>query len=118
MNLLSFWGKSQPLDLDRGPQWQPLPHLCLDVAAVGEATLNRHSGLRQSLPSLLDPIGEETIPIVCFLLCLQDIGKFAKKVQSKVPERYPCCFGKAPARVGTIFDHGNGGAAAVCSRPR
>ena len=92
MNALSFWGKAQPLNPDRGPQWHPLPYHCLDVAAVGEVLLTRHRGLRQSLFGLLDLPIEETIPVVCFLLCLHDIGKFARKFQAKVPALYPDLF--------------------------
>lgn len=109
MNALSFWGKAQPLNPDRGPQWHPLPYHCLDVAAVGEALLTRHRGLRQSLLGLLGLPIEEIIPVVCFLLCLHDIGKFAKKFQAKAPSLYPDCFGEDPARVPVRYDHGAGG---------
>lgn len=109
MNALSFWGKAQPLNPDCGPQWHPLPYHCLDVAAVGEALLTRHRGLRQSLPGLLGLPIEEIIPVVCFLLCLHDIGKFAKKFQAKAPALYPDCFGNDPSRVPGYYDHGAGG---------
>ena len=109
MNALSFWGKAQPLESDRGPLWHPLPYHCLDVAAIGEALLNRHHGLLQSLSGLLGLPSEETVSVFCFLLCLHDIGKFAKKFQAKVPERYPGCFGDDPASVPDRYDHGAGG---------
>ena len=44
-----------------------------------------------------------------FLLCLHDIGKFAKRFQAKVPRLYPDCFGDDPARLLTRYDHGSGG---------
>ena len=109
MNVLSFWGKAQPLEPDRGPQWHPLPYHCLDVAAVGEALLTQRRGLRQSLPGLLGLPSEETVSVVCFLLCLHDIGKFAKKFQAKAPVLYPDCFGDDPASVPDRYDHGAGG---------
>ena len=109
MNEFSFWGKARPLDPDCGPQWHPLPYHCLDVAAVGEALLNRHHGLRQSLSGLLGLPSEDFIPVLCFLLCLHDIGKFAKKFQAKVPALYPGCFGDDPTRVPATYDHGAGG---------
>ena len=109
MNELAFWGKAQPLVPDRGPQWHPLPYHCLDVAAVGKALLTRHRGLRQSLPALLGLHVEEVIPVVCFLLCLHDVGKFAKRFQAKVPTLYPDCFGDDPASVPDRYDHGAGG---------
>ena len=109
MNALSFWGKAQPLNPDRGPQWHPLPYHCLDVAAVGEALLARHRGLRQSLSGLLGLPIEDIIPVVCFLLCLHDIGKFARKFQAKVPALYPDCFGEDATRVPGRYDHGAGG---------
>lgn len=109
MDTLSFWGKAQPLASVRGPQWHPLAYHCLDVASVGEALLARHRGLRQSLSGLLDLPSEETVSVVCFLLCLHDIGKFAKKFQAKVPALYPDCFGDDPARIPIHYDHGAGG---------
>ena len=109
MSTLSFWGKAQPLNPQHGPQWHPLPYHCLDVAAVGEALLTRHPGLRQSLSGLLGLPSEETVSVACFLLCLHDIGKFAKKFQAKVPARFPDCFGDDPSRVSDRYDHGAGG---------
>ena len=44
-----------------------------------------------------------------FLLCLHDIGKFAKKFQAKVPNLYPVCFADEPARLSGFYDHGAGG---------
>ena len=109
VNTLSFWGKAQPSEPERGPQWHPLPYHCLDVAAVGEALLTRHHGLRNNLSGLLGLPGEVTVPVACFLLCLHDIGKFAKRFQAKVPGRYPDCFGDDPASVPDRYDHGTGG---------
>ena len=44
-----------------------------------------------------------------FLLCLHDIGKFAKKFQAKVPDLYPVCFDDDLARLSGFYDHGAGG---------
>ncbi len=44
-----------------------------------------------------------------FLLCLHDIGKFAKKFQAKVPDLYPVCFDDDLARLSVFYDHGAGG---------
>lgn len=63
MNVLLFWGKAQPLESSRGPQWHPLPYHCLDVAAVGEALLTRHHGLRRNLSGLLGLPSEVTVPV-------------------------------------------------------
>ena len=109
MNALSFWGKAQPLAPERGPQWHPLPYHCLDVAAVGEALLYRHHGLRQSLSGLLGLPSQDFIPVLCFLLCLHDIGKFAKKFQAKVPVLYRNSFSDDPSRVPSRYDHSAGG---------
>ncbi len=109
MAALSFWGKAQPLEPGHGPQWHPLPYHCLDVAAVGEALLTRHRGLRQSLSGLLGLPSEETVSVVCFLLCLHDVGKFARKFQAKVPALYPDCLGGDLASVPDRYDHGAGG---------
>ena len=109
MDVLCFWGKAQPIDPTRGPQWHPLVFHSLDVAAVGDALLTRDAGLGRSLSRLLGLEREHTILVMRVLLALHDIGKFAKKFQAKVPDRYPACFGDSPARVATRYDHGVGG---------
>ena len=109
MNVLCFWGKAQPCDPDRGPTWHPLVFHCLDVAAVGEALLKQHHGLSDSLTRFLDLPLEETSRLVCYLLCLHDIGKFAKKFQAKVPNLYPDYFSDDPEQLAGTYDHGAGG---------
>ena len=109
MNVRSFWGKAQPSDPGRSPEWHPLAFHCLDVAAVGEALLMQHRGLGSQLPRLLGLPGDYALGLVCFLLSLHDIGKFAKKFQAKVPGRYPDCFDDDPERLAGIYDHGAGG---------
>ena len=109
MNLLEFWGKAQPRHEDGGPRWHPLAFHCLDVAAVGEALLERHRGLRDSLHGQLGLPAKEADALICFLLCLHDIGKFAKKFQAKVPDRYPACFDDDASLVSIAYDHGSGG---------
>ena len=69
----------------------------------------QHRGLGSHLPHLLGLPGDYTPRLVCFLLSLHDIGKFAKKFQAKVPGRYPDCFDDDPARLAGIYDHGAGG---------
>ena len=108
VDILSFWGKARPRDAGRGPDWHPLVFHCLDVAAVGEALLKRHGGLGASLSRLLGLPREELERVVCFLLCLHDIGKFAKKFQAKAPDHYPDCFDDDPTQLGA-YDHGAGG---------
>ena len=61
------------------------------------------------MPKLLGLQGDETAPVICFLLCLHDVGKFAKKFQAKVPSLYPDCFGDDPAGLSAHYDHGAGG---------
>ncbi len=109
MNTLCFWGKAQPCDSERGPEWHPLVFHCLDVAAVGEALLTRHRGLGAGIPRLLGLPQEEAFRLVLYLLCLHDVGKFAKKFQAKVPNLYPDCFGNDLGRLATVYDHGAGG---------
>ena len=109
IDLFEFWGKAQPLNPGRGPAWHPLAFHSLDVAAVGKALLTSDRGLREHISNLagLDP--KESIPVFSYLLCLHDIGKFAKRFQAKVPCRYPKCFGDNPMELSTGYDHGNGG---------
>ena len=89
--------------------WHPLAYHSLDVAAVGQALLAREHGPGGSLPRLLGLREDETAPVICFLLCLHDVGKFAKKFQAKVPSLYPDCFGDDPAGLSARYDHGAGG---------
>ena len=106
MNPLSFWGKAQPLT--RGPEWHSVAFHCLDVAAVGEVLLTQRGGLDDGLVRLLRIPRKEALRLICFLLCLHDIGKFAKKFQAKAPHLYPECFGDDPARIPARYDHGAG----------
>ena len=48
IDILGFWGKARPVEPSRGPGWHPLAFHGLDVAAVGEALLTRHQGLKSA----------------------------------------------------------------------
>ena len=109
MDIVHFWGKAQPLDLERGPRWHPLIHHSLDVAAVGEALLTSQPRLSDTFSTLLGLPREDVVPLLRFLLCLHDVGKFAKRFQAKAPDYYPECFEDDPSGVPTRFDHGAGG---------
>ena len=108
-DLLFFWGKARPLDPARGPIWHPLAYHSLDVAAVGEALLAERRGPGCGLPHLLGLPREAAAPVICFLLCLHDIGKFARKFQAKAPSHYPDCFDDDPCLLSASYDHGVGG---------
>ncbi len=116
MDLLDFWGKAQPRDED-GPRWHPLAFHCLDVAAVGEVLLKHHRGLRDGLHRILGLPAREADALICFLLCLHDIGKFAKKFQAKVPDRFPACFDDDASGVPVSYDHGAGGLRLFIANP-
>ena len=109
IDLLDFWGKAQPVDPDRGPDWHPLAFHSFDVAAVGDVLLTSDRGLRDRICSLMGVDAHIAVPLVCYLLAIHDIGKFAKKFQAKSPRHFPACFGADPAAVATSYDHGNGG---------
>ena len=109
MNILNFWGKAQPCDPEMGPEWHPLVFHCLDVAAVGEVLINRHHGLRTHLAHLMKLSEKDVRLIFRYLLCLHDVGKFAKKFQAKAPIHFPDCFKDDPRRLAHIYDHGAGG---------
>ena len=109
LDIFSFWGKARPLDSDSGPQWHPLVLHCLDVAAVGDALLARHSGIAGRLCGLLGLARDEATPVILHLLALHDIGKFARRFQAKAPDLYPGCFEDDPHRVAGGYDHGAGG---------
>ena len=109
MDFGDFWGKARPLDPDRGPRWHPLACHSLDVAAVGEALLASRRGFGESFSRLLGLPLEDAVSLIRYLLCLHDIGKFAKKFQAKMRCLYPDCFDDDPAELATRFDHGAGG---------
>ena len=103
--LYEFWGKARPPS-DEGPQWHPLVLHCVDVAAVGCAFLHEDRLLRKRLATLMGTGEEQLVPLAGYLLALHDIGKFAKRFQSKAPDRLPSCFGERDER---SYDHGAGG---------
>ena len=107
--IYEFWGKARPQDADRGPRHHPLAFHCLDVAAVGRAVLMRHHALHRHFASLLRLSPADTDGLLTYLLCLHDIGKFAKKFQAKAREHFPACFNENPERISTSYDHGAGG---------
>ena len=108
MDNLRFWGKARPR-LPDGPRWHPLAFHCLDVAAVGDALLTRQRGLVQRVSRLLGLSEDQVIRLLRLLLCLHDVGKFAKRFQAKAPSLYPNCFGDDPAGLPGGYDHGAGG---------
>ena len=108
-DLIRFWGKARPREPGRGPTWHPLAYHLLDVAAVGEALLVRKRGPGSGLADLMGIEREAAVPFLCFLLCLHDIGKFARKFQAKAPGLYPDCLGDDPSLLSTFYDHGAGG---------
>ena len=109
MDLRCCWGKARPSDPDSAPKWHPLAFHSLDVAAVGEVLLAEQGGLAANMFRLLGLSREHAVPLICYLLCLHDIGKFAKKFQAKAPDFYPACFGDNPASFSHHYDHGSGG---------
>lgn len=109
VDICSFWGKAQPIDPGQGPDWHPLPFHSLDVAAVGGAILELDRSLCDRLSTLMGVNSDLAVPIICYLLAIHDIGKFAKKFQAKAPCHFPKCFNTDPMDVATSYDHGNGG---------
>ena len=109
MDILRFWGKAQPRDAVRGPKFHPLPYHSLDVAAVGEVLLTSDRGFGECFSGLLGLPRGDADPLICYLLALHDIGKFARKFQAKAPSHYPECFDDDPADLAAHYDHRAGG---------
>lgn len=108
MRTQQFWGKASPAF--PGPFWHPLPLHALDVAAVGAALLKQPGSPAGSLDGLLGWSPDEALPIICYLLALHDVGKFARRFQAKVPDQFPPCFEADGAEFATLaFDHGSAG---------
>ena len=108
VDICTFWGKAQPRDVD-GLKWHPLVYHSLDVAAVGHVLMNDWPELARRTTGLLGLPRSEGDRVIRFLLCLHDIGKFAKKFQAKVPDRFPKCFQDDLTRIATAYDHASGG---------
>ena len=112
VDILEFWGKAQPID-EKGPRWHSLVCHSLDVAAVAEALLTQHAGLAATFSRWFDWPRSDAVRLISYLICLHDIGKFAKRFQSKVakaaPERFPSCFPDDPRKLSDRYDHGAGG---------
>ncbi|MCZ0942328.1 MAG: CRISPR-associated helicase Cas3' [Gammaproteobacteria bacterium] len=112
VDILEFWGKAQPID-EKGPRWHSLVCHSLDVAAVAEALLTQHAGLASTFSRWFDWPRSDAVRLIAYLICLHDIGKFAKRFQSKAakaaPERFPSCFPDDPRRLSDGYDHGAGG---------
>ena len=109
MELMRFWGKAQPQDTERGPSWHPLAYHSLDVAAVARALFRRDEALEVRFAELTGLRCEDVEPVMCYLLGMHDIGKFAQKFQAKVPELFRNSFGGDPAKLSGCYDHGAGG---------
>lgn len=109
MDILRFWGKAQPSDPEHGPRWHPLAYHSLDVAAVGEVLLASERGYGECFSRLLGLPRGDAKSLICYLLALHDIGKFARKFQAKAPNHYPDCFDGDPASLAAHYDHGAGG---------
>lgn len=113
VDYLAFWGKAQKCDSNdiqkSCPEWHPAAFHCLDVAAVSQVILDQHHGIRNSISELLGIDTEHAVPIIRFLICLHDIGKFAKRFQSKVPALYPKCFDDEPSKLPRGYNHSSGG---------
>jgi len=107
--LMQFWGKAQPLYPERDPSWHPLVYHSLDVAAVATALFRRDEGLKVRFAVLMGLQCEDVEPIICYLLGMHDIGKFAQKFQAKVPELFRNSFDSNPADISDSYDHGAGG---------
>ena len=71
--------------------------------------LKRQHALARRFASLLDLGEEDTVRLLTYLLCLHDIGKFAKRFQAKAPEHFPACLDDALADLPTRYDHAAGG---------
>ena len=109
LDILRFWGKAQPQQETAGPEWHPLVYHCLDVAAVGNVLLREDVGLRKRLSGFFNWSEDEFVRTAIYLLCIHDVGKFAKKFQAKVPKFFPDCFSDNLERLAVHYDHGAGG---------
>ena len=107
-NYLAFWGKAQKSDSSEIREWHPAAFHCLDVAAVSQVILDQHHGIRNGISELLGIDPEYAVSMIRFLICLHDIGKFAKRFQSLVPDLYPKCFDDDPAEVPSGYSHSFG----------
>jgi CRISPR-associated endonuclease/helicase Cas3 len=86
--LCSLWGKARPHPNSEAP-YHPLLYHCLDVAAVGEALLDRRSDLLANVASEVAINTEALRSFILFLLATHDVGKISRPFQGQAPEFWP-----------------------------
>ena len=75
-----YWGKALKKE-DGSVNYHLLPYHCLDVAAVGKVSLQKHVWFLEQHSQLLGIIKEVLSEWILFLLAIHDIGKFGLSFQ-------------------------------------
>jgi len=75
-----YWGKARKQG-EAGEPYHLLVYHCLDVAAVGEVYLNRHTTLRDQWAQRLGIPNRTFTDWLVFFLALHDLGKFSRRFQ-------------------------------------
>ncbi|MFA5684920.1 MAG: CRISPR-associated endonuclease Cas3'' [Lysobacteraceae bacterium] len=102
-----YWGKAKALS---GTPDHPLVLHSLDVAACGQAYLDRNPALIEQLAVWLGLDTETAKQVITFLLAVHDIGKFAENFQNKAPDVVVLRFGHALEPSNSLMHHDEVGA--------
>ena len=87
-DFLQFWGKAAGARFGE-PATHPAAYHGLDVAASAGALLDAHPRRLAQLGRLLGTSSQNAHRLICALIALHDIGKFAEAFQGKVTEAWP-----------------------------
>jgi len=82
-----YWGKAKKAEEDElVAPYHLLPYHCLDVAAVGQVLLGKHTYFLQILERATQISAQQLRPWLLFMLSTHDIGKFSEAFQQMQPE--------------------------------
>lgn len=76
-----YWGKAQANDQFSESPYHLLVYHCLDVAAVAHHLLHDDAPIMNDLSGYLEIAKPELKQLLCFLIALHDLGKFASSFQ-------------------------------------
>lgn len=76
-----YWGKAQANDQFSDSPYHLLVYHCLDVAAVAHYLLHDDAPIMNDLSGYLEIAKPELRQLLCFLIALHDLGKFASSFQ-------------------------------------
>jgi CRISPR-associated endonuclease/helicase Cas3 len=84
-----YWGKAKNDPGQTGGDYHLLPYHGLDVAAVCYEWMDTDKALVRELSEFLGVTPQQLRILLCFLIALHDLGKFASAFQALAPQQFP-----------------------------